>query len=333
MCTDGRGEGEPPVLESVGVDADDEAVYRGLLRTPECTVRELATGTGRDESSVRRSVARLEGLGLLSRTAHRPARLIPARPDVAVEVLVARRQAELDRARAAARRMVTEMQSPAQYRPENLVEVVVGQQAIAARYAQLQNRTQRELLVLDRPPYASDQAKSDNRERQLLHDDVEVRVIYSPDSLATPGAVEAAFSAAEAGEKSRVHSQVPIKLAVSDRSVALLPLAMDQVRSSALVVRESALVEALSQLFSLLWEKALPLAPETPGGDPGQVDRQLLTMLATGMKDAAIARQLSVSDRTVGRRVAELMETLGARTRFEAGVHAGQRHLLSTGQP
>lgn len=317
------------MLESVGVETEDEEVYRELLRTPECTVRELAVGTGRVESSVRRSVARLEDLGLLSRTAHRPARLMPARPDVAVEVLVTRRRAELDQAQAAARSLVAEMQSPAQYRPENLVEIVVGQQAIAARFAQLLSRTENELLVLDRPPYAAEYTESDAQVRGLLRDHVEVRGIYSPDSLAMPDAVEEAYSASRAGEKSRVHPRLPIKLAVSDRSVALLPLATDQMRGSALVVRESALVEALVQLFQLLWEQALPLVPEpVDDGETAEVDRRLLTMLASGLKDDAIARQLDVSSRTIGRRVAELMELLGARTRFEAGVHAQRQHLL-----
>lgn len=320
------------MLRSVGIEAEDEAVYRALLHNPECTVRELTAGTGRDPTSVRRSVARLEELGLLSRTAHRPARLIPARPDVAVDVLVARRRAELDRAQAAARSLVAEMQSPAQYRPENLVEVVVGQHAIAARYAQLQSRTEREWLVLDRPPYVADAAESDTQEHRLLHNLVDVHVIYSPESLAFPGAVEVAYSAARAGEKARVHPQVPIKLAVSDRSVALLPLAMENLYSSALVLRESALVEALRRLFFLLWEQALPLDPQLADDETAEVDQRLLTLLAAGMKDDAIARQLDVSSRTVGRRVADLMATLGARTRFEAGVHAQRRRLLD-GEP
>lgn len=307
----------------MGVEPDDEAVFRALLRTPECTVAELAAGTARDQAAIRRSVARLEELGLLSRTAHRPARLIPTRPDVAVEVLIARRQAELEQARSAAAGLVTEMQSPARYRPENLVEVIVGQPAIAARYAQLQNGTERELLVLDRPPYAAERAESDSRERRLLRSQVDVRVIYSPESLALPGGVAVALAASEAGERSRVHPRVPIKLAVSDRSIALLPLAVDQMRGSALVVRESALVEALAQLFHLLWDQAMSLVPSPADGDTdGGVDRRLVTMLAAGLKDDAIARQLGVSSRTVGRRVAELMALLGARTRFDAGVRA-----------
>lgn len=139
-----------------------------------------------------------------------------------------------------------------------------------------------------------------------------------------------ALGAAEAGERARVHPQVPIKLAISDRSIALLPLALDQMRGSALVVRESALVEALAQLFQLLWEQALPLAGQPEGDDDAGVDRRLLTMLASGMKDDAIARQLDVSSRTVGRRVAELMDFLGARTRFEAGVRSQRRGLLDS---
>lgn len=81
------------------------------------------------------------------------------------------------------------------------------------------------------------------------------------------------------------------------------------------MVRESALVEALAQLFHLLWEQAHPLVPEPVDDGVTEADQRLVAMLASGMKDDAIARQLNVSSRTVGRRVADLMEMLGARTR------------------
>jgi predicted transcriptional regulator len=311
----------------VGVTVEDEAIYRAVLQMPESTVREVVQGVDRDEGAVRRSVARLEDLGLLSRTAHRPARLIPTRPDVAVEGLAARQQAELDRTRVAARELAAQVQSPARYRPENLIEVIVGQQAIANRFVQMLTSTERELLALDRPPYAYQQADAGPKVRDLMRAGVNVRGIYSPESLELPGAVEEAYRSVEDGEESRVHPHVPIKLAISDRSVALLPLAMDQARGSALVVRESALVDALIQLFHLLWEDAAPIVVGLAHGEEA-VDRRLLTLLAAGFKDEAMARQLNLSSRTVGRRVAELMDTLGARTRFQAGVHAERRRML-----
>lgn len=313
------------MLESVGVEPPDEEAYRALLSAPGCEIRQLAERLGRDEQDVVATVGRLEKLGLLTSTSDDPVRLLPTRPDVAVDALVAVRRAELDRVRAEARVLLSELSTQERYRPENLVEVIVGQEAIAARFAQLLNGTRNQLLVLDRPPYAAQPHQSDSTVRGLLGEGVVVHGIYSPDSLDIPGGVDEAFSAADAGETSRVHPQVPMKLAVFDRKIALLPLAVDQLVDSALVVHPCALLDALMEMFWLLWDQAVPVVPAAKA-DP--TDARLMTLLAAGFKDDAIARQLGLSSRTVGRRVAELMEALGARTRFQAGIHAQRRHLL-----
>ncbi|ONI69108.1 transcriptional regulator TrmB [Kribbella sp. ALI-6-A] len=311
------------MLESVGVSADDEAAYRALLSLPGCSVHDLAQRLGRSPGDLLATVGRLEELGLLTTTSDDPPRLLPTRPDVAVDALVAVRRAELDRVRAEARELLSELRAQEQYRPENLVEVIVGQEAIAARFAQLLNQTKEQLLVLDRPPYAAAVEQSDTTVRSLLSAGVTVRGIYSPDSLEV-GGVDEAYSAADAGETSRVHPQVPMKLAIFDSTAALLPLSVDQLVDSGLVVHPCALLDALIEMFSLLWDQAAPMAPAAR--DP--LDARLMTLLAAGFKDDAIARQLALSSRTVGRRVAELMETLGARTRFQAGIHAQRRGLL-----
>jgi predicted transcriptional regulator len=313
------------MLESLGVEPADEHAYRALLAAPGCDLTELAKRLDRDEKEVLATVERLEELGLLTTTADETPRLLPTRPDVAVDALVAVRRAELDRVRAEARVLLSELRAQEQHRPENLVEVIVGQDAIAARFAQLLNGTREQLLVLDRPPYASRPGESDPRVRGLLSEGVVVQGIYSPDSLDVPGGVDEAFSAADAGETSRVHPQLPMKLAVFDHRAALLPLAVDQLVDSALVVHPCALLDALIEMFTLLWDQAVPVVPPAKT-DPQ--DARLMTLLAAGFKDDAIARQLALSSRTVGRRVAELMETLGARTRFQAGIHAQRRHLL-----
>ncbi|GAB2643746.1 LuxR C-terminal-related transcriptional regulator [Kribbella swartbergensis] len=313
------------MLETLGVEPADEEAYRALLAAPGCDLTDFAKRLERDEPEVLATVGRLEELGLLTTTSDHPPRLLPTRPDVAVDALVAVRRAELDRVRAEARVLLSELRAQEQHRPENLVEVIVGQEAIAARFAQLLNGTREQLLVLDRPPYASQVDESDTRVRGLLNEGVVVQGIYSPDSLDVPGGVDEAYSAADAGETSRVHPQVPMKLAVFDRRVALLPLSVDQLVDSALVVHPCALLDALIEMFTLLWDQAVPVVPAVKA-DP--TDARLMTLLAAGFKDDAIARQLGLSSRTVGRRVAELMETLGARTRFQAGIHAQRRQLL-----
>lgn len=312
------------MLETVGVAAAEEEVYRALLAAPGSTGDELAGRLGRSPAEIALSVDELEALGLVSRTGDQ---LVPARPDVSIGVLIARQRAELDKVQAEAQTMLSEVRAHERYRPENLVEVIIGQEAIAARFAQLLEATERELLVLDRPPYAARVDESDQAVRGLMRDGVTVRGIYSPDSLDVPGGVDEAYSAADAGERSRVHPQVPMKLAIFDATAALLPLSVDQLVDSALVVHPCALLDALVEMFGLLWDQAVPIVP-TPGAD--QLDARMMTLLAAGFKDDAIARQLTLSSRTVGRRVAELMDLLGARTRFQAGVHAQRRHLLDS---
>jgi DNA-binding CsgD family transcriptional regulator/DNA-binding MarR family transcriptional regulator len=316
------------VLEAVGVAPTDEEIYRALLRAPRSSPTEIAHLVDRDQALVQQSIEHLESLGLVSRSPGAEA-LVPIRPDVAVDVLVARQRAELDQAQAAARTLLSELQTSEQHRPENLVEVIVGRSMIAARFDQLLGETRHDLRVLDRPPYAAPSGKSDPTVRRLMNEGVRVHGIYSPDSLDRPGAVDEAFSAALAGETSRVHPKVPMKLAIFDESAALLPLSVDQLIDSALVVHPCSLLDALVEMFTLLWGQALPMVAAGMVESEGQtLDARLMTMLAAGMKDDAIARQLAISSRTVGRRVAELMTRLGARTRFQAAIYAQRRGLL-----
>ncbi|MDV3221176.1 helix-turn-helix domain-containing protein [Intrasporangium sp.] len=309
------------MLESIGVATEDEELYRLLLREPDLAPDELAARLGRTRPALDGALHRLEVVGLVTRSSRKPARWRPSRPDVAIDVLVSRRRAELDRVAEASREWLAEMAVPDRYQPERLVEIIVGQDAIAARFAQLMQATEAELLVLDRPPYATQPDEADRSVRGLLSSGVRVRGIYSPDSLQLPGAVDEAHSAVDAGERSRIHPDVPMKLAIGDRRQALLPLAADRVIDSALVVHSSALLDALVRMFELLWDQALPIARHH--GD--DLDARLITMLTAGMGDDAIARRLGVSTRTVGRRVAQLMDRLGASTRFQAGAHAERR--------
>ena len=75
------------MLESVGVEPPDEEAYRVLLSAPGCDIAELAKHLDRDEREVATTVERLERLGLLTTTADHPVRLLPTRPDVAVDAL------------------------------------------------------------------------------------------------------------------------------------------------------------------------------------------------------------------------------------------------------
>jgi len=308
------------MLEVLGVAEFTETVYRELLATPGSTAVDVTRQLGRSASATRRAITELEELGLVSRLPGRPVRLLAARPDTAIDLLVARRQAELSTLQQNARALAAEM--TAERQPDELLEILIGQQAVADRFTQLIGDCERELLVIDRPPYAADIPVAERDLTARLRDHLEVRGLYAPESLEYPGALATARRAVEAGEQSRVHPKVPMKLAIADRQVALLPLVLEDMVASALVIRPCALLDALVALFELLWQQATPLVP---ADSPRPADLGLLTLLAGGAKDETIARQLDISPRTVTRRVTELLDELGARTRFQAGVLA-ERH-------
>lgn len=54
-------------------------------------------------------------------------------------------------------------------------------------------------------------------------------------------------------------------------------------------------------------------------------DTRILALLSDGRSDSTIARASGISLRTVERRVRSLMDRLGAKTRFQAGVQAARR--------
>jgi sugar-specific transcriptional regulator TrmB len=312
------------MLQPLGVSSDAESVYRILLRNPRSTVSELATLAARSLRWTRSSASTLESLGLVSRLPGRPARLVATPPDTAVEVLVARQETEIASIRRAATALAADLPME-HHRPEDQLHIVFGKEAVAAQFMQLQQAATAELRVLDRPPYAQDPAQPNPGEDTLLARGVRVRGIYAPEALEVPGALELLRESVANGEQARVYVDVPLKLAIADESVAILPFTSKTsvMIDSALVVHAPTLLDALGKLFDLLWQVAEPILPAAETSD----DR-LLSLLAAGLKDEAIARQLGVSLRTVHRRTSELSTSLGARTRFQAGVLAERKGLL-----
>jgi sugar-specific transcriptional regulator TrmB len=308
------------VLEPLGIRENDEVVYRELLSRSEAEAADLAGALDRDRSEVHESLTTLEELGLVHRLPGRPLRVRAARPDVAVDVLVNRRKEELARAQLAARALLSEMPPEERHRPEDIVEVLVGRAAIAARFEQLLAGTREQLQVLDRPPYVSNPRRSDQSVRRLLREEVVVRGVYAPEALELPGALEEAQDASRAGERSRVHADLPMKLAISDRRLAILPVGVEEAVDAALCIRPSALLDALVRLFELLWAQATPIVAPEPGDR--LTDRELAALLAAGAKDDVVARHLGTSTRTLSRRISQLMDHLHVRTRFQAGVQA-----------
>lgn len=129
---------------------------------------------------------------------------------------------------------------------------------------------------------------------------------------------------AAVGEQVRVLPDLPTRMLVIGDSHVVLPEPLGYADMPLTVVRQRGVVEALTQWFELLWERAATPAVASGGARRDQ-RRFLLLQLAAGEHDEQIARRLGLSLRTVRRRVADLMTELGADSRFQAGVEAARR--------
>lgn len=149
---------------------------------------------------------------------------------------------------------------------------------------------------------------------------VEFRTVYARAALDVPRAAEMFERCAAGGWRQRILTELPMKMVLVDERAALLPLdptGMD----GAVLIRAPVILAMLRSYFEMLWRRAVPLEGKSDTKLNGVQDRVLRLML-TGATDAAVARHLGISERTVRRHVSTLLELLGTDNRVTAAVVA-----------
>jgi DNA-binding NarL/FixJ family response regulator len=157
-----------------------------------------------------------------------------------------------------------------------------------------------------------------------------VRKLMSPLALADEAQRAHLRQLDATGARVRISSApLPNETIILDRRVAILAGEPSPLGREYTVTSSPALVGGVCSLFNAAWESAIDLGAYLRGEIPELAPeaREILRALGAGLTDEAAARQLGTSLRTYRRRVAELMATLDAGSRFQAGVRAGELGL------
>ncbi|UMP06800.1 transcriptional regulator TrmB [Amycolatopsis sp. EV170708-02-1] len=322
------------MLEIVGLDAAAQTVYEFLVDSPPVTFDDIRGQTGLGGEQLRRLLDRLEALSLVIRTEHSPPAFTTPAPDAALEVLLLEQQERIKRARIYAEQLsARNLRTAAGWEPSELVEVVTGADVVAQRVEQFLRGTSKEIRFVDKHPYVVAPKVLAPVEAQMLERGVVFRALYDTAGLATRSVQTEVEPAIARGEQARVLPEAPVKLILSDNRRAMLPLQVDPTMvESVVIVHPSALLDALGAFFEVLWRSAAPLSAAEQGelsaDSVGVEDLRLIGLLTAGLPDQAIARQLGLSYRTFQRRLVSLIESLGARTRFQAGLQVAFRGLV-----
>ncbi|MFF4762242.1 helix-turn-helix domain-containing protein [Streptomyces sp. NPDC001292] len=342
------------MLQALGLGPAEEAVYTALLARPTASAQELARQTGREQAETDRILLDLVTRGLVAVASEagrgapdsadcgaglQPARYRLTPPSVALAPFLVEQRNALHRAETAFSMLTEQYRSTAAHPAGSVVEAVVGVEQVAHRFHQLQRGAQRELLVfLVGAPVAVPREDADLSESFALDRGVDFRVVAAQNYLDGPDVVRDVRAAIRAGLELRLVDSLPLKMVVSDRERAMVPLDMADSggEPSAIVVHGSGLVTALVQLFEREWAQARPLYTTTtgvraePANDqwPTEGELEVLALLLAGFSDRRAASQLGISIRTVERRTRRLMDLAGADSRLQLGWNAARAGWL-----
>jgi predicted transcriptional regulator/DNA-binding CsgD family transcriptional regulator len=324
--------------EAVGIPDVEARVYEALIMQGRSTVEGLSGRTNLTTSKITRALGNLIGRGLATRAPGRPARYYAVQPSLAGSVLIAKREHELGQLQQHLNKLDDAFHAEmAANRSVEYVERVEGAARIYRSFVRIQRSAQREVRAFDKPPYFvspgehGDEGPNLEERRSLAAGTVGYRVVYDQESVALPGRLDNIWEGIRSGERARVGSTLPAKIVISDDQVAIVSSAADFHDGIAYLVHRSSLLDVISGLFEATWDRAVPLnRGESRAGEAplSHRDRQLLGLLASGATDTVIARTFNWSIRTVQRHIHELMQHVGARTRFQIGMEAVRRGWL-----
>src|SRR5579875_888697 len=324
------------MLEVAGLRPTEESVYVTLLNLPPVTVSEAYQACSTmSRTEVCAVLDALTDKGLLTYLPGRPRRYAPVAPEAALEASLAKREEELRQARAAVSDLTERYRAvPRQTATDELAEIVTGKRRTWQRWFGSLSSATYQVRVLNRPPFETEEADPSPSELETLERGIPVRVVYDESGVRSPAVIARRRAEMAAGEQARITADVPVHLLLVDDNLALMPLGRDRLRTDGLlVVHPCALLDALSALFDLVWDKALPLKLDATADTDGQplvlrntTTRTILGLLSAGLSDQAIARRLDCSERTVQRHILRLTEAVGAKTRFQAALNIGRRN-------
>jgi DNA-binding CsgD family transcriptional regulator len=318
------------VFDVLDPDRDQGRVYRALVVHQPSGVDRLAGVTGLSTADTERVLAELADLGAAARTdegwvARPPVRVMSEvlRAEEARRTALWRAGAELDELYQAARLDAGRVTG---------VEPVADLAELFALTERVQERARERIRWLDRPPYRSTPdrfAAQESLQARRMAEGVAYRTLYHQAVYDDTNLFASMSRMIEAGEDARVLADLPVKLLIADDHTALLvPEPARSGVAGSLVVHASGLLNAFCGLFETLWTLGVPVTADEPTVRLSERDRTIITLMAAGLTDEAIARRLQLSRRTVVRRITALLDRLGATTRFQAGVQAANRGWL-----
>lgn len=326
------------------LSAEEVTVYRWLALHSRLDPVLMAEETGVDETAVSGVVDRLVRIGLVHRGEEGDDRLWAVDPHLveavttaSVERAIAEQQTQLRLFRDQFAQLAADYNEGRHRGVSKDLETISALPHVRAALNRAAEQCREDMVTVQpggtRPPEVLQDALF--RDSQMLARGVRIRTVYHHTARFNgPSQAYVATASALGGEYRTAHQLVG-RMIIFDRELAFMASRND--RLGAVVLREPSVVHFLYELFEQVWSQAQPFSDAATDGLEAvakDLDRTILRLLATGLKDETIARRLGMSLRTTRKHIADMMQALGAESRFQAGVVVSARGLLNDdGEP
>ncbi|HVE47463.1 MAG TPA: helix-turn-helix domain-containing protein [Acidimicrobiales bacterium] len=261
-------------FEAFGLSGYEAKVLLALLQLGAAPASEVARVAGLGRTNVYPTIDTLQSKGLAEPVAGKAGVwAVPSR-DATVERLIGREEQRLRqlRERGARAQQKLELLGPARAAvPVPYVHTIRGAEDTWACWQRLMASTRSELLVFNRPPYASPPENPNPAVLETLARGVQARALYQRAQLVHPDAepfrvVHGRYHSA--GVEARVVDDLPLKLAIGDRSMVLLamtdPVAPEIGFPTNLLIEHPGFAAFATAAFEDYWSNAVPYEQVVP---------------------------------------------------------------------
>ncbi|MFI5930672.1 LuxR C-terminal-related transcriptional regulator [Actinoplanes sp. NPDC051494] len=310
-----------PVLTRWGVGADADLVYRALVQLRPRDVAGLARELGMSARRVGDAVDELVAIGAVAPGAG----LLRA---TAVDQVVDRLRRPpggrtRDDSRDRWRRHVAAVDGLGPLAVATARRWTLG--AARARVTQLAEAERHEHLAINTEVVFSNSSLAAARplDQRLLDRGVRALVVQRPPRDGDRGIPAHSVATVPVGS-CRQTDDVPLKLIVFDRRVALFPADPLDRDQGYVEVADPDAVQRCCALFHRLWSRGRdPFAEGVAPIDLSRRERTLVVLLAAGHTDVTAAAELGISPRNVSYTMRAVMDRAGVENRFQLGLLLG----------
>ncbi|WP_100246904.1 helix-turn-helix domain-containing protein [Streptomyces viridochromogenes] len=322
-------------------DHAKKVVYRHLLQRPSTSLAEALDDQGLPPECADHALADLEELGLVQKGSEQSP--VAVAPERAVQRVLAPMERALSSQRHRIETMRDQLMDLAPIysewstgeRSDGFVEYLVDLDEALAAITELSANAEDEVLTAQ--PGGGRKAailkEAIGRDEAMLERGVRMRTLYQHTARFSHGTRAYVERVSRLGAEVRTMDDEFMRLLLFDRKTAIISTQDDV--NAAIMVREPNLVHFIARAFDIWWLTAAPFPVDWRNEEVAdvaeQLKRRIVLLLSEGMSDQVIAKRMAMSVRTCRRHIAEIMERLGAESRFQAGYLLAVHQAAGTG--